>query len=309
MLPSPCPTRGKHHRIGLLRVSNRPSLWNLADTIAIAHLNPLSPPSPADDPREPTPTAARPTRGSRTPNRHISPVSSRATSPIPGLPSHRLHSQPSLPHLPPSPSNIASFNAALAASGTHLSRPSSPNSIHSSSSAIFERDIEALPIPSLSLSHKPSRLSHPSHGSALDHTVPAVLDDAVEALTSTSNEPFQLDDVEIEAPAASATPAVGRQTSAGRPPPGSLNQSPSSGSPTHDAFGAVSPPITSQLGGSSTTGTQSPTDLLPARPKMAPRISTGPMLPGGFPLHGAGELATPDGNEQIEEVSHLHRQC
>lgn len=205
-----------------------------------------------------------------------------------------------MPHLPPSPSNVASFNAALAAAGTHLSRPSSPNSIHSSSSAIFERDIEALPLPSLTLNHKPSKLSHPPHGTALDNSVPAVLDDAVEALSAMSNEPFQLDEVEIEAPAASASPAIGRQSS--RPPPTTLSRSSSPSSPARDAFGQVSPPILSQLGGS-TPATQSSTDSIPTRPKMGTRISTGMVLPGGFPLHGAGELLTPDDEPAIEEVS------
>lgn len=109
----------------------------------------------------------------------------------------------------------------------HISRPSSPASIHSSTSAIFERDIELPAVQALSLqptaasptphtfNHKPSRLGHLSHGSTLDHTVPAVLDDAVEALAEAGTGTSRgLQGLEIEAPAPASGIAMARQSSA-----------------------------------------------------------------------------------------------
>lgn len=92
----------------------------------------------------------------------------------------------------------------------HLSRPGSPASIHSSGSAIFERDIE-LPLGSQTLSSKASRIFHP-HGSQLEQSVPAVLDDAVEALTATAPGEINLNAFEIEAPSVSAHLSFGSRS-------------------------------------------------------------------------------------------------
>lgn len=222
-------------------------------------------------------------------------------------------------------------------SAPHLSRPSSPSSIHSSTSAIFERDIEHPAVASLSinpntptphtLSHKASRLSQFSHGSPLDHTVPAVLDDAVEALTGAQGTSRGLEGLEIEAPSATGGFGMARQSSASlhgiagaqsrkvsgaggviqlgsrSPSPVSMGSRPSSGI----ASPAQSPPILSQL---ATHQAQQPqlasapnenTNTSPLslgsmggsvpRPAMPNRMSTGPQLPGGWAFsHGtAGE--------------------
>lgn len=100
----------------------------------------------------------------------------------------------------------------------HMSRPGSPASIHSSGSAIFERDIE-IPIGSQTLSSKASRIFQP-HGSQLEQTVPAVLDDAVEALTATAPGEINLNSFEIEAPSVSTHLGLGsRSPSAQLSPP------------------------------------------------------------------------------------------
>lgn len=185
----------------------------------------LPPPPPAADPREPE-SGSR--RVSRTPQRAKSPYSSRASSPTRPT---RADSNSPPPLLAPKPR--AATGQSLGVQGhkshhlphthvghghhhpVHLSRPSSPSSIHSSGSAIFERDIEMPAAQSLStLSHKGSRVFHHPHGSNLEHTVPAALDDAVEALTA-SSPARGLSDLEIEAPA--STTAVARSTSTTSP--------------------------------------------------------------------------------------------
>ena len=196
-------------------------------------------------------------------------------------------------------------------SAAHLSRPSSPASIHSSSSAIFERDIELPAVASLSinpnqptshtLTHKASRLSQ-AHGSPLDHTVPAVLDDAVEALAGAKVTSRGLEGLEIEAPSSSSAVGMARQSSAslqGAPGrkvstgPGMVQLSSRSPSPVSLASRssgvispAQSPPIMGQL--SKQQATAPLNDTVPPmggsvpRPAMPQRISTGPQLPGGW---------------------------
>lgn len=290
----------------------------LPSTASLPALTPapvdIPPPPPGADPREPETVAYR---TSRTPQRARSPLSSRASSPsrdtgsppllapnprststsgsLPkaGSPPSRLFHPTAVGHAQAHGANQGpvSLQAGHHALGTHLSRPSSPSSIHSSGSAIFERDIEPAP-PALSLnssttlSHKSSRIFHP-HGSTLEHTVPAVLDDAVEALTA--SEPDQgLSGLEIEAP----TSCSGRNTSASMSPglrsrvtsmharaPNSASRSPSpetkiAGSPSSPS----APPLS--LGALSTHAASNPSDdLSPSSPKRQP---TAPQLPGGW---------------------------
>ncbi|KAK8865787.1 hypothetical protein IAR55_000934 [Kwoniella newhampshirensis] len=308
-----------------------------------AHLAPvdLPPPPPAADPREPP---ANPTRrsGTLTPQRPRSPanIASRDTSPI--RPTGQLNRSPSsevltppLHHPSPRPAGFSS-TSSVPIHNHHLSRPSSPSSIHSSGSAIFERDIELPPVASLSLNpnpvpshtlnHKASRLSHLSHGSALDHTVPAVLDDAVEALTAGDGLSRGFEGLEIEAPAPGATPVgMARQSSSSLPSMTGgrkVSIGPSAAALSHSqsrspspisvasrgssvASPAQSPPIHAQLSaqqslqaistntmgkfGGSDPAKLSPTTSVP-RPVMAQRTSTGPQLPGGWAF-GSGSAA------------------
>ncbi|WVO17822.1 hypothetical protein L204_105520 [Cryptococcus depauperatus] len=300
------------------------------------HLAPvdLPPPPPAADPREP-PTNVTRRSGTRTPQRVCSSLSSRDVSPIRN--NRSPGSEQTSPLLQPFPRAVSAAGTPPPAVpiqpvlglGQHLSRPSSPSSIHSSGSAIFERDIEQPSMASLSLNpnpphqphtlkHKPSRILHLSHGSPLDHTVPAVLDDAVEALTQGGQDTGGLKDLEIEAPAPNAggmarpslssLPSItGRRIPTGHaailanssrsPSPVSINSRTSSmASPTQ------SPPILAQLSGqtfgtaagpggtgmaaslaSPATSTQKMQHASSvARPAMPMRISTGPQLPGGW---------------------------
>ncbi|OCF33265.1 hypothetical protein I317_04803 [Kwoniella heveanensis CBS 569] len=341
----------------------------------------LPPPPPQADPREPSATLTPRQRGSRTPQRSRSPLSSRDASPVrpnqARSQSSELGSPPPLQHPIPRSSGIGTPSASVPIHGHHLSRPSSPSSIHSSGSAIFERDIELPPVASLSLnpnpphqahtlSHKASRLSHLSHGSALDHTVPAVLDDAVEALTAGDGLSRGFDGLEIEAPAPSAGLGMARQSSSSLPgmagrkvssgPHGFVqSRSPSpisiASKTSSVASPAQSPPIFGQLSnqqqgsglppntiggqaqglisgsipgsGASSSGQTSPTagktsgpgpvtgfTASVPRPAMPQRISTGPLLPGGWafggaasaPAPGVGTDSGPGVREALEEV-------
>ncbi|WWD18031.1 hypothetical protein CI109_102478 [Kwoniella shandongensis] len=310
----------------------------------------LPPPPPAADPREPPPNITRRSGGTLTPQRPRSPahIPSRDTSPVRATSTlHRSSSSDALspPLFHPSPRPAAS-PASSVPIHHHLSRPSSPSSIHSSGSAIFERDIELLPVaslslnpnttPSHSLNHKASRLSHLSHGSALDHTVPAVLDDAVEALTAGDGLSRGFEGLEIEAPAQGAV-GMARQSSSSLPSmtgarkvstgPGALStsRSPSPISVTSRGSSATSPaqspPILSQLSaqqslhsidtntasrsgplsGGADSSKLSPTTSVP-RPAMPQRTSTGPQLPGGWAFGGgASAPAAEKAPSPIEE--------
>ncbi|KAI0070010.1 hypothetical protein K474DRAFT_1680480 [Panus rudis PR-1116 ss-1] len=78
--------------------------------------------------------------------------------------------------------------------------PSSPTSVHSSSSAIFERDIEPVnPSPPL-ISNDPHHIPRARHTEPLDQSVPSVLDSAAEVLTTSTTDDDGLDSISIVAP-------------------------------------------------------------------------------------------------------------
>jgi hypothetical protein len=283
----------------------------------------LPPPPPQSDPREPSPHVNTRQRIA-TPSRPRSPVGSRGSSPVRPPTQRSPSSDPTaLSLVQPVPHNLSPSSSAvpilpaLHHSHPHLSRPSSPSSVTSSTSAIFERDIEHPAVPSLSLNpnpiqthqlnHKSSRLQHLSHahGSPLDHTVPAVLDDAVEALTE-SGTSRGLEGLEIEFPASAVPFTSSRKASTG--PQGFMLNSRSS-SPVSGASisPAQSPPILNQLWtrtivpptGDHSSGGNSPTSMMGGnvpRPSMANREPTGPQLPGGWAFGdgagGAGDTIT-----------------
>ncbi|KAJ3532600.1 hypothetical protein NMY22_g7674 [Coprinellus aureogranulatus] len=103
--------------------------------------------------------------------------------------------------------------------------PSSPTSIHSSSSAIFERDIEPILPPSPpSLPGKPldpHRIPRAKNTEQLDQAVPSVLDSAAAILTST--------------PMPSSTYPLS-PTSFNAPPPQSTSSNPSSNPASNPGF-------------------------------------------------------------------------
>ncbi|KAJ7782499.1 hypothetical protein DFH07DRAFT_909337 [Mycena maculata] len=92
--------------------------------------------------------------------------------------------------------------------------PSSPTSVHSSSSAIFERDIEPLHLSSSLPSAKkdPHRLPRGRTTESLEQSVPSVLDSAATALASLSpGSPASADDISVTAPAPLASAGLFEQ--------------------------------------------------------------------------------------------------
>ncbi|KAI0826964.1 hypothetical protein BC628DRAFT_1409813 [Trametes gibbosa] len=78
--------------------------------------------------------------------------------------------------------------------------PSSPTSVHSSSSAIFERDIEPINSP-LSLISDPHHIPRAKFTEEIERSVPSVLDSAAVVLTSKDAEDDDLDSISIVTPA------------------------------------------------------------------------------------------------------------
>ncbi|KAJ7625465.1 hypothetical protein B0H17DRAFT_1111052 [Mycena rosella] len=81
--------------------------------------------------------------------------------------------------------------------------PSSPTSVHSSSSAIFERDIEpfhlSTPAPAPGAKKDPHRTARSKNTETLEQSVPSVLDSAASILTSMSSDDG--DSISVIAPA------------------------------------------------------------------------------------------------------------
>ncbi|KAJ8594108.1 hypothetical protein M405DRAFT_809773 [Rhizopogon salebrosus TDB-379] len=77
--------------------------------------------------------------------------------------------------------------------------PSSPTSAHSSSSAIFERDIEPMHPPSPPTHSNPHRISRAKGTEQLEHSVPSVLDSAASILAAST--PMEEDHISVLTPA------------------------------------------------------------------------------------------------------------
>ncbi|KAG2119364.1 hypothetical protein DEU56DRAFT_747366 [Suillus clintonianus] len=77
--------------------------------------------------------------------------------------------------------------------------PSSPTSAHSSSSAIFERDIEPMHPPSPPAHPNPHRIARAKGSEQLEHSVPSVLDSAASILAASS--PMEEDHISVVSPA------------------------------------------------------------------------------------------------------------
>ncbi|GJE91328.1 hypothetical protein PsYK624_074770 [Phanerochaete sordida] len=80
--------------------------------------------------------------------------------------------------------------------------PSSPTSVHSSSSAIFERDIEPITPSTPLTSHTtdPHRMPRGKLTEQLDQSVPSVLDSAAEILTADVDDSQSMDSIAVVAP-------------------------------------------------------------------------------------------------------------
>ncbi|KAG8221396.1 hypothetical protein J3R82DRAFT_1577 [Butyriboletus roseoflavus] len=110
-------------------------------------------------------------------------------------PSHREH------RLSSHTSQLLQTSSARLGSRSPSSIPSSPTSAHSSSSAIFERDIEPIGPPSPPSSHPPNphRIPRSKGTEQLEQSVPSVLDSAASILTSSS--PMEEDHIAVVTPA------------------------------------------------------------------------------------------------------------
>ncbi|QRV92897.1 hypothetical protein RhiJN_20915 [Ceratobasidium sp. AG-Ba] len=155
-------------------------------------------------------------------------------------------------------SPIALSTARLAGNRSPNSIPSSPTSVHSSSSAIFERDIEQLASPHSAIRdphHTARAMTH-----ELDAAVPSVLSSAINALNL--NE----DDISVVAPAHASVSRIGHHMSrspspTSRPP---FMERQSTGPHLPGAF-------------PSTSGANAPSP--PASDVLPPALSPGPISP------------------------------
>ncbi|KAG8910727.1 hypothetical protein FRC02_007043 [Tulasnella sp. 418] len=157
------------------------------------------------------------------------------------------------------------------------SMPSSPTSIHSSSSAIFERDIQ-LPPSAMAVSSSfkdPHRTARAMNHDVLESAVPPVLTAAVAALGEVSESGVGLqgphratsfDEIQIEAPSP-LNPLHWQSSSSPRRNPNNLSRSPS---PQAEK---------------SSSRLHSPSPSRISRPNAPQNLSSGnvPQLPGGFP--------------------------
>ncbi|KAI9462564.1 hypothetical protein HD554DRAFT_1449500 [Boletus coccyginus] len=188
-------------------------------------------------------------------------------------PSHREH------RLSSHASQILQTGNARLGSRSPSSIPSSPTSAHSSSSAIFERDIEPMGPPSPPSSHSlnPHRIPRSKGTEQLEQSVPSVLDSAASILASSS--PMEEDHIAVVTPARDRD----RQFRSGFASPiGSLRSrspSPTSGrSPArHRSSLLLSVP------GSSSPSAPIPLPLLSSSPTKEPQgrltIQTSPAVP------------------------------
>ncbi|KAI5987846.1 hypothetical protein EDD15DRAFT_1405144 [Pisolithus albus] len=133
-------------------------------------------------------------QGHHTPPTDLRKMTSSSTLLTPSHREHRLSNHTSQ-HLQTGSARVGSRSPS--------SIPSSPTSAHSSSSAIFERDIEPLgtasPPPSQTHPPNPHRIPRSKTTEQLEQNVPSVLDTAAAILTSAS--PMEEDQIAVVTPA------------------------------------------------------------------------------------------------------------
>ncbi|KAF4579985.1 hypothetical protein AB1N83_010775 [Pleurotus pulmonarius] len=143
-------------------------------------------------------------------------MSTSSSSPNSNSPSTTLVSPMELRHMTSNPnvhgrsdhkasnrhSQLLQASTGRMGSKSPVSIPSSPTSVHSSSSAIFERDIEPIPCPSPPHAHhppNPHRIPRSKTTETIEQSVPSVLDAAASILASSS--PDDEDQISVVAPA------------------------------------------------------------------------------------------------------------
>ncbi|KAF8143324.1 hypothetical protein K438DRAFT_1876151 [Mycena galopus ATCC 62051] len=181
--------------------------------------------------------------------------------------------------------------------------PSSPTSVHSSSSAIFERDIEPIHIspvsPHANAKKDPHRTARSKNTEMLDQSVPSVLDSAASILTSMTSEDG--DSIAVIAPAPASSGGLlldqGMSTGTQQHVAPSAPASPSSAPPTARQFD-VNPttPVSSVPGGTTSQANKrlsfvSYTDLLSSTPTATQPLSA-LTAPSTSPSHIPGVTIT-----------------
>ncbi|KAH7890662.1 hypothetical protein F5I97DRAFT_1923163 [Phlebopus sp. FC_14] len=190
-------------------------------------------------------------------------VTSNSTLLTPSHREHRLSSHTS--------QHLQTGSAKLPGSRSPSSIPSSPTSAHSSSSAIFERDIEPMGPPSPpthSHPQNPHRIPRSKGTEQLEQSVPSVLDSAASILAASS--PMEEDHIAVVTP---ARDRGFRSTSGFASPIGSLRSrspSPTSRSPT----GHRTSLLLSIPGGSSPPSASASASVTVPAPTVPPQVSS-----------------------------------
>ncbi|KAF5310170.1 hypothetical protein D9619_010210 [Psilocybe cf. subviscida] len=164
------------------------------------------------------------------------PLLLRPPSPPP-LPPSSLNMAADLRHMTSASALVSPTRSAGQRASQHLlgsrspnSIPSSPTSIRSSSSAIFERDIEPIMPPSPPHTTNPHRIARSNRTEALEHAVPSVLDSAAAVLATLDDTTDLVEQVSVVAPVAQSPGLdyMGRSNSGFASPIGSFrSRSPS----------------------------------------------------------------------------------
>ncbi|KAK7001301.1 hypothetical protein R3P38DRAFT_2649322 [Favolaschia claudopus] len=175
--------------------------------------------------------------------------------------------------------------------------PSSPTSVHSSSSAIFERDIEPIhtsPILPPGTKKDPHRIARSKNSEPLEQSVPSVLDSAASILASMTSD--EGDSIAVIAPAPLSMSGLLDQSAPTPqhvvPSPSSIPASPSSAPPTARQFDPVTPVSSSTDNFSARAASKrlsfvSYTDLLSSTPTATQPLSA-LTAPSGSPSHVPG---------------------
>ncbi|KAG8990143.1 hypothetical protein FRB93_003309 [Tulasnella sp. JGI-2019a] len=219
----------------------------------------------------------------------------------------QMHPQSSSRHPTPKGS-LSPLNFSPGTRSTNGSMPSSPTSIHSSSSAIFERDIEVPPKNALGVSpnHHAQASKDPHHTARaiahepLENAVPSVLTAAVAALGEYEGCPkdgkdakrgASHDEISVIAPVPQSPNHWPTSASASTASKYGMSRSPSPHTLPLPLPGTASASSGASTPGSSPSriGTRQPTNLAQriAEANIATASPPSPTIPGAFPSFGA----------------------
>ncbi|KAI0321120.1 hypothetical protein OF83DRAFT_1274794 [Amylostereum chailletii] len=163
------------------------------------------------------------------------------------------------------------------------SMPSSPTSVHSSSSAIFERDIEPISLPSSQTSHPPNphRIPRGKATEQLDHAVPSVLDSAAAVLASSD------DSISVVAPALPSPELTSSRSGVASPVSRMSSRSPSPAPGRMRALPSPSPSLVQTQPSAASTATN----------------ESGPRLPGAYIPTPISTSPPPEPSSPLQSIS------